>query len=181
MVTTNAHNLHKALLSRGLTPAKVTQGSDGDKRFRLHDPDGNILEFVEYVPGSQHSNTRGKFATPERISTHLWGVGLPVGDVQNSLTFYRNKLGFREVWRHGSVFVEMPGSRGDRLELVAAGKKHLNRKEMGQAHHLVLEVLNLKGARTQLAKHNMPQSKKTDIVDVADSDGFHVYLTTVDN
>ena len=46
----------------------------------IQDPDGHNVEFVQYLPGSLHSNNFGKFLPDTRISTHMIHVGVTVAD-----------------------------------------------------------------------------------------------------
>jgi len=121
LVTSSVEKLHAILVERGLTPAPLKQtGTDGNRSFRLIDPDGNILEFTEYQPGSLHSNARGKLLDAPRISSHLQHGGFPVGNLDLAVAWYRNKLGFVSEFPGQTVaYMRMPGLSGDTIELIA--------------------------------------------------------------
>ena len=65
------------------------------------DPDGHIVEIVEYQPDSWTAQHAGKDMPGTRISDHITHVGFLVGDLEKSMRFYRDILGFQETWRGG--------------------------------------------------------------------------------
>jgi catechol 2,3-dioxygenase-like lactoylglutathione lyase family enzyme len=146
LVTTSVEKLHAMLLERGLHPADLKPtGTDGNRSFRLIDPDGNIIEFTEYQPGSLHSNARGKFEDAPRISSHLQHGGFPVKDLHAAMAWYHDKLGFVRVFPGDPAKPElplanmrMPGPRGDYIELIS---------EPGTAQHACFEVPDIPAAR----------------------------------
>ena len=146
LVTTSVEKLHAMLLDRGLQPAPLKPtGTDGNRSFRLNDPDGNIIEFTEYQPGSLHSNARGKFNDAPRISSHLQHGGFPVKNLHTAIAWYHDKLGFVRVFPGDPTKPElplanmrMPGPRGDYIELIA---------EPGVAQHACFEVTDIQVAR----------------------------------
>jgi catechol 2,3-dioxygenase-like lactoylglutathione lyase family enzyme len=146
LVTSSVEKLHAMLVDRGLetAPLKPT-GTDGNRSFRLNDPDGNIIEFTEYQTGSLHSNSRGKFNDAPRIASHLQHGGFPVKDLHAAITWYHDKLGFVRVFPGDPTKPElplanmrMPGPRGDYIELIA---------EPGVAQHACFEVPDIQAAR----------------------------------
>ena len=154
LVTASVEKLHAMLVARGLEPAPLKPtGTDGNRSFRLNDPDGNILEFTEYQPGSLHTNARGKFNDAPRLSFHLQHGGFPVKDLHASIAWYRDKLGFIRVFQGDPAKPElplanmrMPGPRGDYIELIS---------EPGVAQHACFEVPNI-AATHALAAARMP-------------------------
>jgi catechol 2,3-dioxygenase-like lactoylglutathione lyase family enzyme len=154
LVTTSVEKLHAMLLARGLEPAPLKPtGTDGNRSFRLIDPDGNIIEFTEYQAGSIHSNARGKFNDASRLSNHLQHGGFPVKDLHAAMAWYRDKLGFVRVFPGDPAKPElplanmrMPGPRGDYIELIS---------EPGVAQHACFEVPDIPAAH-RLAAARMP-------------------------
>lgn len=155
LVTTSVEKLHAMLLDRGLQPAPLKPtGTDGNRSFRLNDPDGNIIEFTEYQPGSLHSNARGKFNDAPRLSSHLQHGGFPVKDLHASIAWYQDKLGFVRVFPGDPAKPElplanmrMPGPRGDYIELIA---------EHGVAQHACFEVSDIQVAFRLAAARTQP-------------------------
>jgi len=98
--TENADKMRDYLAARGVeAPAKVGKGQTGNKNFNITDPDGHIVEIVEYQPDSWTSREKGKFMPATRIADHIMHVGILVGDLAKSQAFYAGILGFKEFWR----------------------------------------------------------------------------------
>jgi catechol 2,3-dioxygenase-like lactoylglutathione lyase family enzyme len=107
---------------------QVGKGQTGNKNFNVHDPDGHVVEIVEYQPDSWTAREAGKFMPPTRIADHIMHVGVLVGDLDKSMAFYHGLLGFQEFWRgSGSPkslsWVNMRVPEGeDYLEFMLYGK-----------------------------------------------------------
>jgi catechol 2,3-dioxygenase-like lactoylglutathione lyase family enzyme len=107
---------------------QVGKGQTGNKNFNVHDPDGHVVEIVEYQPDSWTAREAGKFMPPTRISDHIMHVGVLVGDLDKSMAFYHGLLGFEEFWRGGGSpktlsWVNMRVPEGDDyLEFMLYGK-----------------------------------------------------------
>jgi catechol 2,3-dioxygenase-like lactoylglutathione lyase family enzyme len=100
--TTNAEQLRAYLASRGVkVPDQLGPRRDGDRGFNVKDPDGHDVEFMEYVPGSLHSRSFGKFLPDTRISTRMIHVGVVVKDRAAADHFYKDILGFKLQWQGG--------------------------------------------------------------------------------
>ena len=101
--TDSADNMYQYLKSKGVTvmsdKGSVGKGQTGNKNFNVQDPDGHIVEIVEYQPDSWTAREKGKFMPPTRIADHIMHVGVLVGDLDASAKFYSGILGFQEFWR----------------------------------------------------------------------------------
>jgi lactoylglutathione lyase len=101
--TESADRMRDYLASNGVpVPGKVGKGQTGNKNFNIKDPDGHIVEIVEYQPDSWTARDYGKFMPATRISENIMHAGFLAGDVDRSLAFYTGILGFREFWRGSS-------------------------------------------------------------------------------
>jgi len=157
--TSNIEKLHAMLQARGLQIGDIQTGRDGNRNFGLKDPENHIVEFVQYMPGSMLSQTRGKYLQG-RISRHLYHTGITVAREDIMLAFYRDKLGFTEFWRGGPagektawINLRTPGTRGDYVELMLYSGTP-TREQYGSMHHICLEVPDIQAARkTALARH----------------------------
>jgi catechol 2,3-dioxygenase-like lactoylglutathione lyase family enzyme len=144
--------------SRGLNPTKIQKGADGNPVFRVVSPEGANLDFLQYVEGSEQAKARGKFLSPDRISTHLWHVGIMTKDPGTSGPFYREKLGFRNL-RFGTRgdYLETP-SRDSNTEtkppLVDTPATHVQyeREQWEAVNHIGLEVADMRTTRDLLQK-----------------------------
>jgi lactoylglutathione lyase len=98
--TENAEAMRDYLAAKGVkVPEKVGKGQTGNKNYNITDPDGNIVEIVEYQPDSWTAREKGNFLPDTRISDHIAHVGVLVGAVQPAMDFYHGILGFNEFWR----------------------------------------------------------------------------------
>jgi len=104
--TDNADQMYRYLKSKGIEvmgdKGAVGKGQTGNKNFNVKDPDGHIVEIVEYQPDRWTARETGKFMPATRISDHIMHVGVLVGDLDKSNGFYGGILGFREFWRGSS-------------------------------------------------------------------------------
>jgi len=146
-ITSDIDKLHRMLEDRGLHPGPINTGRDGNKSCGIRPPPGQqlgFLEFTEYVPGSLHSNTKGKNMSGKRLSDHLQFAGIVVTDLDAALEFYKN-MGFKEIWRGTSggtregsnaqlIDLQLPGTSNDYVELVNQPLP-ISREESGLAQH----------------------------------------------
>jgi lactoylglutathione lyase len=106
LYTDSADRLYAYLKSKGVEvmsdKGSVGKGQTGNKNFNVKDPDGHIVEMVEYMPDSWTAREQGKFMPASRISGHIMHVGILAGDLDKSMAFYGGVLGFREFWRGSS-------------------------------------------------------------------------------
>jgi catechol 2,3-dioxygenase-like lactoylglutathione lyase family enzyme len=167
LATSDIDKLHRLLTERGLQPAAVQQGRDGNRNFSIKDPDGHRVEFVQYMPGSLHTNVRGKFMDARRISDHMTHTGVSVANLDAAMAFYRDKLGFREIWRGGSaddklnwINMRMPGPSGDYVEFMLHDKP-LARAQLGSMHHICLGVPEIQAPYRELLTRGLPAKESS--------------------
>jgi catechol 2,3-dioxygenase-like lactoylglutathione lyase family enzyme len=102
----SADGMYSYLKTRGVEiqsdRGSVAKGQTGNKNFTVKDPDGHIVEIVEYLTNSWTAREGGKFMPSTRISDHIMHVGVMVGDLDKSMKFYDGILGFKEFWRGSS-------------------------------------------------------------------------------
>ena len=85
--STDLEKLHALYESQGINPSKIQKGADGNPVFRVVGPEGNNFDFLQYAEGSEQAKVRGKFLSPDRISTHLWHAGVMTKDAASSGPF----------------------------------------------------------------------------------------------
>jgi catechol 2,3-dioxygenase-like lactoylglutathione lyase family enzyme len=150
--TTDLEALRVYLLSKGLkAPEKVNQGRDGNLNFTIADPDGHRVEFVQYREGSLHRKAKGRYVSSRRISDRILHVGVTVADQAAADKFYKDILGFSEIWRGGRDeaslnWINMKVPEGtDYLEymLITAAP---TRQQLGTLHHVALLVPDIQKA-----------------------------------
>jgi catechol 2,3-dioxygenase-like lactoylglutathione lyase family enzyme len=94
----------------------------------VKDPDGHTLELTQFDPEGQLLKHQGKNLPATRISTHLLTASMAVSNLEASLHFYRDLLGFKEIWRDSrtsqphSVHLQVPDGT-DYLDLRPYEKK----------------------------------------------------------
>lgn len=178
----------------------VPKGRTGNKNFNVLDPDGHIVEIVEYEPDSWTARDAGKFQAASRISDHMMHMGVLVGDLEKSMRFYRDILGFREFWRGAAAngktlsWVNMKVPDGeDYLEFMLYTKAP-DPASRGTKNHISLTVPDAEKAVAELQKraangvYDRPIQIQTGInrrrqVNLYDPDGTRVELmepTTID-
>ena len=166
LLTPDIEKLRRMLAERGVDSPKPQRGRDGNLNFSLRDPEGNRLEFVQYLAGSLHARARGKFLGEQRLSDHLWHAGITVANVEAAMAFYRDHLGFHETWRGGPagqdtrwINMRMPGPRGDYVEFMLHSKPP-NRQQLGSMHHICLEVADIRAAQQKAVERGVPDEER---------------------
>jgi lactoylglutathione lyase len=101
--TDSAEAMRLYLASKGVkVPEKVGKGKIGNLNFTITDPDGHIVEIVQYEPDSWTRRQKGRYLPETRISVHMTHVGVTVGALDPALKFYHDALGLDEIWRGSS-------------------------------------------------------------------------------
>jgi catechol 2,3-dioxygenase-like lactoylglutathione lyase family enzyme len=147
LYTADAERMRQFLASRGVpVPEAAAIGPTGDRSFPVIDPDGHRVEFVEYRADSRTGKDAGARLPATRISERALHVGILVGELARSMSFYGGILGFEEIWRGSAAnsptlsWVNMRVPDGtDYLEFMLYGEKPAPDRR-GTAHHLCLLV-----------------------------------------
>jgi catechol 2,3-dioxygenase-like lactoylglutathione lyase family enzyme len=167
--TKDAEQLRAFLASRGArVPEKLEPMLDGNRGFDVIDPDGHDVEFVEFRPGSQHSQNFGKFLAETRISQRMIHVGVVVKDRAAADHFYKDILGFKEIW-HGGMkdtetdWVDMRVPDGtDWLEYML-NIHNPDPHQLGVMHHFALGVPKVKAGYELALKRGYKAEEKPQI------------------
>ena len=144
--TDNAEAMRKYLGAHGVTvPEAVPKGRIRNSNFNVKDPDGHTVEIVQYEPDGWSVREKGKFMSDARVSRRMMHVGILVGALEPAMKFYRDVLGFREIWRgsrDGKVldWVNLQVPDGDDYIEFMLYKEMPAPTARGTAHHLALEV-----------------------------------------
>jgi lactoylglutathione lyase len=167
-ITDDAVALRDYLAAKGVkVPDKVGKGTIGNLNFSVKDPDGQVIEFVQYLPDGRTRQNDGKDLPATRIAPRIRHAGIMVADLEASLKFYRDILGFSETWRGSSndkvlswVNVKVPD--GDEyLELMLydpATPPTTDR--IRTMNHLCLEVDDVAAADRTLKARGLPAGCK---------------------
>jgi len=152
----DAEAMRVYLASRGVkVPAKVSKGRIGNSNFMITDPDGHLVEIVQYEPNSWTAREKGKFVDGPRVSTRIMHLGIIVGKMDAAMKFYGDMLGCTETWRGSKdgkvldwVNMKLPDSN-DYLEFMLYDKMP-DLAHLGTSHHIALEVADIEKAKAQL-------------------------------
>ena len=145
-------------------PDKTSVGKIGNKNYFIKDPNGNTVEIVEYLPDGWTMREQGKFLPDTRVSFHMPHVGILVGQLDASLKFYGDILGFTETWRGGAgkmlswVNLRVPDGT-DYLEFMLYNKAP-TKETMLTKHHICLEVADIVKAGEILKSRPLPEGCK---------------------
>jgi catechol 2,3-dioxygenase-like lactoylglutathione lyase family enzyme len=91
------------LAARGIAvPSGISLDEQGNRGFSVTGPEGLSVGFVQSLPTSRTSATRGEFLPDSRIAPRIKHAGFLVTDLSAAMTFYHDILGFREFWRGSS-------------------------------------------------------------------------------
>jgi catechol 2,3-dioxygenase-like lactoylglutathione lyase family enzyme len=102
LYTDDAKSLADQLTARGLRlVGDAHLGQTGNEFFSIRDPDGHLIEIVEYRPDGLTLQDQGRYLPPNRASDHILFVAIRTGSLTLSLRFYKDLLGFQEVSRSG--------------------------------------------------------------------------------
>ena len=101
--------LHTHYLNEGLAPIGVRKAGMGNLLFTMRGPEGQNIEYTQYMPDSKHTLDKGLHLGANRISGEMYGVALPMRDLPAAMGFYQEKLGFSALTGRPDVLV-IPGS-----------------------------------------------------------------------
>ncbi|HXZ81283.1 MAG TPA: VOC family protein [Terriglobales bacterium] len=159
--TPDAEALRRFLAANHIeVPASVDGEGDGSHAFRVKDPEGNRISFVQYAAGADASATQGirsdKSGTPPPISSRMIHAGFVVHDRAAEDRFYHDLLGFRLYWQGGmkedkTDWVDMQVPDGsDWLEYMLNVRPDASPRELGVVNHFALGVPKIEGIVDQL-------------------------------
>jgi lactoylglutathione lyase len=175
----DAEAMRLYLRSKGVkVPDKVGKGRIKNSNFMVSDPDGHLVEIVQYEPDGFTVQAKGKFLDDNpvgpRISQRMSHVGIIVGSLEPAMKFYGGILGFQEIWRgskDGKVlnWVNMKVPEGnDYIEFMLYDQMP-DLKALGTLHHICLEVPDIEKAKAVLearparASHTRPMEIRTGV------------------
>lgn len=156
--TDNAEAMRVYLKSKGVqVPDKVGKGRIGNSNFNIKDPEGHTVEIVQYEPAGWTVREKGKHLPQTRISARILHVGIIVMKFDEVMRFYREVLGFREIWRGGRdpkvlSWVNLKVPDGDDYVELMLHREWPAPTQRGVAHHVALEVPEIQASVATLEK-----------------------------
>jgi lactoylglutathione lyase len=160
----DAEAMRAYLGSKGIkVPDKVGKGRIGNSNFNVKDPDGHTLEIVQYEPGGWTIRDKGKALNGPRLSNRMMHLGILVGKLEPAMQFYRDILGFEEIWRGGRTekrldWVNMKVPDGDDYIEFMLYDELPGATSRGSQHHICLEVPDIEKTLSSLEKRPARQS-----------------------
>jgi catechol 2,3-dioxygenase-like lactoylglutathione lyase family enzyme len=85
----------------------------------MKDPEGQTIEYTQYMPGSRHFEDRGKHLGANRVAEVMVGAITLARDPEAVRKFYVEKLGFTEIDHGNPARLRMPGDSGQEVDIVA--------------------------------------------------------------
>ena len=161
--TDHIEEVRSACVKAGLSPSEVKKARAGNFLFVLHDPEDQLVEYTQYLPGSLHSEDRGKHLGEHRISKQLRSVTIPVKDANAEGSFYVEKLGFQQT-----------ATDGDKVAVSVSGENGTLFFARASAAQLWFPVPSTRGLGSKLHKAGLTGQKQTDGMVVRDPDGNEI-------
>lgn len=155
----NIQSLRWFYVKAGLDPPEAKKARAGNLLFVLHDPEGRLVEFTQYMPGSLHSEDRGKHLGAHRISEHILAASLPVTDLAAERSFYV-----------GLLALILPSPKEPATFRVGGDELRLEAAESGTGGKITLETIDEKRTRQDLS-HRSLNPKNGNALEIADPDG----------
>jgi catechol 2,3-dioxygenase-like lactoylglutathione lyase family enzyme len=162
-------SLWNEYVKSGLNPPPSRKAHAGNLLFVLHDPEGQTLEYTQYLAGSLHFEDRGKHLSNRRVSQHLFRAVIPVRDVNAEHAFYTAKLGFQDEVAGSAIRMRLPGNSGDEIELEASTPPTKAR--------IAFTVANLVRTAETLRGRSFEVRTSSDSVSITDPDGTVILFT----
>jgi lactoylglutathione lyase len=135
------------LASHGMKATAVDEpGEGGGDAVETVDPDGHAIRLISLTGGGMFIG-----GADRRLSKRILHAGLTVRDASKADAFYKDVLGFSEIWRGGRAdtvtnWINMRVPDGtDYLEyMLTTGT--LDRRQLGTEHHIALLVPSIQDA-----------------------------------
>ena len=160
-------NARQRLIITGGLPADrderfVNVGFDVDavRSPQATDPDGHAIQFVTMAGSADASTTADR-----RISRRMLHAGLTIKDPAAADRFYKDTLGFSEIWRGGrpegtTSWINMRVPDGtDYLEYMLYPAAPPTRQQLGSAHHVALMVPDIQQALETVRARTKPDDR----------------------
>lgn len=162
----DAEAMRLYLQSKGVAvPAATPIGKIGNRNYFVKDPAGNTVEIVQYMPDGWTVRERGKHLPDTRISQRMSHVGVMIGELDASLKFYGEILGFKETWRGSKggkvlnwVNLQVPDGK-DYIEFMLYDK-YPSPERVHTLQHICLEVADVAQTSAILKTRKLPEGLK---------------------
>ena len=167
--TTDVKAMRDYLAANGVdVPAAVSKGWDGNLSFRVADPEGHPIAFVQYLTDSIPGKQFGLLMPSTRISEHMIHAGFLVKDPAAENRFYRDILGFDEMWHGGKTdtsadWISMRVPEGEDWLEYMCNVRNPTPRTRGVMNHVAFGVPEVKAAASTLQAREAPMPEKPKI------------------
>ena len=167
--TTDVRAMREYLAAKGIdVPAAVAKGWDGNLSFPVSDPEGRRIVFVQYLPDSIPGKQFGLLMPATRISEHMIHAGFVVKDRAAEDRFYRDILGFDEMWHGGKTdtsadWISMRVPEGEDWLEYMCNVQNPTPKTRGVMNHVAFGVPSMEDAAASLQSRQAPMQEKPKI------------------
>src|SRR5208282_2685026 len=152
LATDDLAGMRRYLTAKGVPTDRIVTRRDGSRYFRLADPEGNKIVFVERKSGA------GETGTAVAISHKLIHAGIIVKDATVENRFYENVLGFHEYWHGGMkegetswMAMQVPDGT-DWIEYMLRIPADADKHTRGVMYHISLGVPSVAEAAKELGR-----------------------------
>lgn len=139
--------MRRHLASKAIDARDVDDAGEGEgQAIETADPDGHRVRLIQLTAGPMIAGTPDR-----RLSRRILHAGLTIRDADAADRFYKDALGFSEIWRGGRpegvvnwINMRVPDGT-DYLEymLMTAAP---DRRQLGSAHHIAMLVPDIQAA-----------------------------------
>ncbi len=166
--------LRDTYAGQGLKPIQVRRAGAGNLLFTMEGPEKQNIEFTQYMPGSMHTEDRGKHLSADRVADRIFAVGIPMKDAGAARAFYEDKMAFavakapRRSLRKDHQWLNLPGPSGQMIAFVE--------KLPADAFELILDTPDLRAARAALTVKGLHPQTAGQTITVLDPDGNRIMI-----
>jgi catechol 2,3-dioxygenase-like lactoylglutathione lyase family enzyme len=169
----NIEALRKEYVRRGLDAGEPRKAKAGNLLDAIHDPDGRLIEFTQYMPGSLHFEDRGKHLGEGRVSQRLWRVAMPTAHASEMRNLYGGKLGFIAAGQGVDAVLRLPGKSGEEVAFLAEAGAAAGTSAPAEPE-IVFEVADIAKTAGELRARGFAVRKAGGEIRVKDPDGVAI-------
>lgn len=158
---TDLETLARQYVARGLDASTPRKARAGNLLSGIHDPDGQLIEYTQYLPGSLHSEDAGEHLRGNRVSRHLLRVEMHTRNLAAVEAFYTDKLAFERVSDRARITLRLPGDSSEEIGLAASDTDNPG---------IVFEVPDVQQASEALRSRGLKVQEENETVSVTDPD-----------
>ncbi len=167
--TADAKTMREYLAGKGVeVPATVSKGWDGNLSFQVKDPEGHRIAFVQYLTDSIPGKQFGLLMPASRVSEHMIHAGFLVKDRGAEDHFFKDILGFDEMWHGGKTdtsadWISLRVPEGEDWLEYMCNVQNLTPKTRGIMNHVAFGVPEMDAAAKILQSRQAPMPEKPKI------------------